>query len=484
MQLTIFKRLTLGYCAFAILLIGLGVYVVVQLNRLNRLTWTVVRQDGETVRLAEALDSMAVALARFEKKHLVTGDMAFFTRFQEIRTRFLESHMAMQNHVDSDALRVILETIGTNSYAYFALIDQERELMEGDSSRQADIYHDRKADLLDQIRLSLQTIMGQARQARDQKILLSSRISVDVIRISIITIVIGGLIGLFISFINARRINRSLHRLQAKTHDVANGRFGTLPPIESPPEIAALTRDFNGMCDRLQELNDMKEDFIYHVSHELRTPLTAIREASSMLLEGCYTGRPDHQNQLLTIVKGECERLIKSINRMLDLSRMEAQMMDYVFNTIAILPLVRACILKLAPIAVAKNILLELAPNDAQPKVRADQDRLYQLMDNLLGNALKYTGAGGDVRIELQPDADDAGFLQVRITDTGCGIPQNALKSIFDKFRRIDSGQDTERGTGLGLSIAKHIVMAHGGKIWATSQPGSGSVFCFTLPVV
>ena len=484
MQLTIFKRLTLGYCAFALLLIGLGVYVVVQLNRLNRLTWAVVRQDGETVRLAEALDSMAIALARFEKKHLVTEDIAFFNRFQEIRTRFLESHMAMQYHVDSDALQEILETIGTHSYAYFALIDQEREIMEGDGGRQADIYHDRKADLLDQIRLSLQTIIGQARQARDQKILLSSHISVNVIRISIITIGIGGLIGLFISFINARRINRSLHRLQAKTHDVANGHFSTLPPTESPPEIAALTRDFNGMCERLQELNDMKEDFIYHVSHELRTPLTAIREASSMLLEGCFTGRPDHQNQLLTIVKGECERLIKSINRMLDLSRMEAQMMDYAFTTITILPLVRACILKLAPIAVAKNVVLELTPTDTLPNVRADQDRLYQLMENLLGNALKYTGAGGGVHIALQPDADDTGFLRVEITDTGCGIPQNALTTIFDKFRRIDSGQDTERGTGLGLSIAKHIVMAHGGKIWATSQPGNGSVFCFTLPVV
>jgi len=484
MQLTIFKRLTLGYCAFAILLIGLGVYVSVQLNRLNRLTWAVVRQDGETVRLAEALDSMSVALARFEKKHLVTGDAAFFTRFQEIRTRFLSFHMTMQNHVESDALQMILDTIGTHSYAYFALIDQERELMEGAGGRQADIYHDRKADLRDQIRLSLQTIIGQARLARDEKILLSSRISVNVIRISSITIGIGGFIGLFISFINARRINRSLHGLQEKTHDVANGRFGTLPPIESPPEIAALTRDFNRMCDRLQELNDMKEDFIYHVSHELRTPLTAIREASSMLREGCFTERPDYQNQLLTIVQGECERLIKSINRMLDLSRMEAQMMDYGFDAIAILPLMRACILKLAPIAVAKRVTLELTPNDTLPKVRADQDRLYQLMDNLLGNALKYTGTGGGVQIALQPDGDDAGFLRVQITDTGCGIPQNALKTIFDKFRRIDSGQETERGTGLGLSIAKHIVMAHGGKIWATSQPGNGSVFCFTLPVV
>jgi two-component system sensor histidine kinase GlrK len=260
-------------------------------------------------------------------------------------------------------------------------------------------------------------------------------------------------------------------------------RFGTLPPVESPPEIAALTHDFNRMCERLKELNDMKEDFIYHVSHELRTPLTAIREASSMLMEGCYTGRPAHQNQLLTIVHGECERLIQSINRMLDLSRMEAQMMEYVFKTVDVLPLVRSCILKLAPIAVAKQILLELKPCDPLPKVQADENCINQLMDNLLGNALKYTESGGEVLIALGQDSEDDRFIQVQIIDSGCGIPQSALETIFDKFRRIDQGQDTERGTGLGLSIAKHIVMAHGGKIWATSQPGSGSAFTFTLPV-
>ena len=483
MKLTLFRRLTLGYGVFVILLMGLGIYVSSQLGRLNRLTWAVVMRDGETVRLAEGLDTMAGALARFEKKHLVTGDKAFFERFQEIRREFLQSLQAMQNHIDTNDVRAILGDIDTDSHTYFVLIDRERELMGNDFGRRADIYHDRKADLLDRIRLSLQTIIGEARQARDTKILLSSRISVEVIRTGAVTVSMGGLIGLIISFISARQINRSIERLQQKTHEVAQSRFGNLPPVESPPEIAALTHDFNRMCNRLKELNDMKEDFIYHVSHELRTPLTAIREASSMLKEGCYTQRPAQQNELLTIVHGECERLIQSINRMLDLSRMEAQMMEYAFRAMDILPLVRSSILKLAPIAVAKKILLELKPSDPLPKVRADGDCLNQLMDNLLGNALKYTDSGGDVMIDLERDTDDDQFIRVAITDTGRGIPQNQLETIFDKFRRIDRGQDTERGTGLGLSIAKHIVMAHGGKIWATSQPGSGSVFYFTLPV-
>lgn len=483
MQLTIFKRLTLGYGVFVILLIGLGGYVSLQLKHLNRLTQAVVLQDGETVRRAEALDSMTGSLARFEKKHLVTGDSAFFTRFQEIRERFLESHRALQTHVDSERLSAHLGDIGRAVTTYFQLIDQERKRMGEGGFRKADIHHDRKADLLEQIRLSLQAIMMQARQARDEKILLSSRIRVHVIRVGIVAILVGGLIGLGISFFNARQINCAIKRLQAKTHEVAESRFSTLPPVESPPEIAALTRDFNRMCSRLEELNAMKEDFISHASHELRTPLTAIREASSMLLEGCFDERPDRRKHLLTIVNSECERLINSINRMLDLSRMEAHMMDYAFNTIDIMTLMRTCILKLAPIAMAKNVLLELTPCKGLPNVTADEDRLRQLMDNLLGNALKYTDTGGDVRITLQSDTYAEGFLRVEIADSGCGIPRSELNSIFDKFHRIDNGQDTERGTGLGLSIAKHIVRAHGGKIWATSQYGSGSTFAFTLPV-
>ena len=103
--------------------------------------------------------------------------------------------------------------------------------------------------------------------------------------------------------------------------------------------------------------------------------------------------------------------------------------------------------------------------------------------NNLLSNARDAMESSAAKIITVRTREAD-GEVVLEISDTGCGIPQNALKTIFDKFRRIDSGQETERGTGLGLSIAKHIVMAHGGKIWATSQPGNGSVFCFTLPVV
>jgi two-component system sensor histidine kinase GlrK len=237
------------------------------------------------------------------------------------------------------------------------------------------------------------------------------------------------------------------------------------------------------MCDRLRELDELKEDFISHVSHELRTPLTAIREASGLLIEGAFADEPKSSQELLTIVKDECERLIVSVNRILDLSRMEAKMMDYHFNRVSLINYIRKCLLKLAPIAKRKNIILKLRRQKHLPDIRMDTERIIQLLDNLVGNALKFTDEGGSVIVKVLLKNHDSKMIQVSISDTGCGIHRENMEKIFDKFKRIECGQETARGTGLGLSIAKHVITAHGGEIWVESNLGKGSTFFFTLPV-
>jgi two-component system sensor histidine kinase GlrK len=113
-----------------------------------------------------------------------------------------------------------------------------------------------------------------------------------------------------------------------------------------------------------------------------------------------------------------------------------------------------------------------------------DEERIGQLMENLIDNALKFTAAGGKVVIEAVLKNIGTRFIQVCVSDTGCGIPVENLEKIFDRFKRIESGRETPRGTGLGLSISKYIVADHGGKIWAQSTPEQGSTFYFTLPVL
>ena len=263
----------------------------------------------------------------------------------------------------------------------------------------------------------------------------------------------------------------------------ANGKFEEIHNISAPPEIRELADDFNLMCERLKELDEMKKDFISHVSHTLRTPLTAMKEASSMLLEGTYADVPAKQNQLLAITKKECVRLIDSVNRILDLSRMEAKMMDYQLKQSQLFPVIQQTVLKLAPIAQRKQIDLELRPSKNLPAVNMDEERIGQVMENLIGNALKFSAGGAKVVIKAALENTGNHLIEVSVMDTGCGIPVENLGKIFDRFKRIDRGREPPLGTGLGLSIAKYIIADHGGKIWAQSEPGQGSTFFFTLPV-
>jgi two-component system sensor histidine kinase GlrK len=162
---------------------------------------------------------------------------------------------------------------------------------------------------------------------------------------------------------------------------------------------------------------------------------------------------------------------------------MEAKMMEYHFNRVSFSYCIRKCLLKLAPIAKRKNIMFKLRQQKHLPDILMDTERIGQLLDNLVGNALKFTGEGGSVIITILLKNHGRETIQVSISDTGRGIHKENMENIFHKFKRIECGQETARGTGLGLSIAKHVITAHGGKIWVESTLGKGSTFFFTLPV-
>ena len=300
---------------------------------------------------------------------------------------------------------------------------------------------------------------------------------------TVFTAILTVLVGVLISFLNTRSINHSIILLQKKTKELAKGTYEKIPEIKAPPEIKALADDFNTMSDKLRRLDEMKVDFINHVSHELRTPLTAIKEASSMLMEGTYNNDAEKQHQLLTITQEECERLINSVNRILDFSRMEAQMMEYRFTACNLIPVIQRTVKKLTPIAQSKKIKLELKPPLKLPAVRIDEERIGQVLENLIANALKFTAEKGRIFIQTVPVNRKKNFVCVAVSDTGMGVNEKHLQIIFNKYSRGQADGHRIRGSGLGLSIAKYIITDHGGQIWATSEPGKGSTFFFALPV-
>jgi two-component system sensor histidine kinase GlrK len=484
MRFTIFERLAFGYLVIMLLVIFLGGYVSLKLNQLLRLTQSVATAEEEMIQPIEDLLHTVFSQVGFEKKYVISKDPDFYVRFLELKDRVNKALEDLEKSASTEVEeKLILQAMGLYAH-YLDLFEREVKMLQEDSNYPQEEYGVEKEGTIEALNQGLKKAILIARSNQSTEMTISTQISSHIYKVASIAATLVILAGLLISFLNTRSINRSILLLKQRTKEIAKGRFEKIRIPASIPEIKELADDFNHMCERLKELDEMKAGFISHVSHELRTPLTAIKEASSMLIEGTYRGSPQKEQELLKITRAECERLIASVNRILDLSRMEGNMMDYHFRTCSVIPVIKDTVLKLTPIAHRKDIRLSIEPLGDLPQVRIDEVRIGQVLEDLIGNALKFTPEGGRIAINSTLSEDYPGSILVSVSDDGCGIRKEDLEKIFERFKRIDNGQQPATGTGLGLSIAKYTLSAHGGRIWAQSEPGKGSTFFFTLSVV
>jgi len=482
MKLTIFTRFIVSYLAIILLIFCLGVYAILSLNYVNQSMDYIISVDGATVMITTELTDTLLTQLGFEEKYFVLRDQDFYKHFWKAEDSFLKPMEKLQVLADTSQKRMLVKETKDAYNLYISLFRKEGSLLvrKKDDGRYKS-YRGKREKLINEIDQNLKEIARMADVDRENKTQAAGAVSTQVKKVTTAMVGIAILMVILISVLNTRSINRPIILLKEKTKEVAKGRYPQSLNIPSPPEIRDLAAAFNTMCERLKELDDMKIDFISHVSHKLRTPLTAIQEASSMLLDGVFKRAPEREHELFSIIKEECKRLIDEFTRILDLSRMEAGMMDYHFENFDIIPIIRKTVLNLTPLAQKKGIDLEMNLKAGLPLARMDQERITQVLEDLLGNALKFTAEKGTITISASTSKN--GMLEVSVADTGCGIPNKELEGVFDKFKRIEGGRAAERGTGLGLSLAKHIITVHGGKIWAGSEPGKGSVFSFTLPV-
>jgi signal transduction histidine kinase len=233
---------------------------------------------------------------------------------------------------------------------------------------------------------------------------------------------------------------------------------------------------------KLKQMDRLKSQFLAHVSHELRTPLTSIVGFTDNMLEGLVGALNLKQEQYLSRIKANSARLARMITDLLDLSRVEAGKMAVSFDQVALPALVSEVIEQIRPLAYAKEIRLQCHTVAPDITVRADPDRVSQIVTNLLDNAIKYTDEGGTVTVVIS--AASAGIATVSVTDTGQGIPRDALAKLFDPFFRVNQQErNHSKGLGLGLAIVKELVELHGGTITVESEVGKGSTFESTLPL-
>jgi PAS domain S-box-containing protein len=235
------------------------------------------------------------------------------------------------------------------------------------------------------------------------------------------------------------------------------------------------------MNEKLLELQTVKDDFLSSVSHELRTPLTSIRSFSEILLSN-EDAEDEVKQEFISIINKESERLTRLINDVLDLAKIEAGKLSIRVADLDLEELTGEVVRSLAPLADERGISLESEIPPDLPPVKADRDKLQQVLTNLLSNAIKFGAEGTPVLIDAQLKSD--GMVEVSVSDQGQGIPEEELERVFDKFRQVgDSLTDKPQGSGLGLAICREIIGLHGGRIWARSRPGHGSSFYFTLSI-
>jgi signal transduction histidine kinase len=232
---------------------------------------------------------------------------------------------------------------------------------------------------------------------------------------------------------------------------------------------------------RVQEVNQLKSEFVSLVSHELRTPLTAISGYLDLLLEAPGAQSTAKQQELLGIVKRNAERLVKLIDDLLDLSRIESGKVELRITAVDIVALITEVVSLLQPQFEAKGQELSFDQTQTLPAVAGDAERIRQILINVLSNAYKYTPQGG--QIWLTARAEDR-WVRIDVRDNGIGLSPDEQAHLFDRFFRArqPTTQNVE-GTGLGLPITRLLVDMHGGRIAVTSAPGKGSTFSFTLPV-
>jgi len=290
------------------------------------------------------------------------------------------------------------------------------------------------------------------------------------------------LAAVVLSLLVSRRVVEPVRGMMAASHRIAEGNFdervglrGSAAP-EEMDELDRLAVSFNQMAARLERTEVMRRELIGDVAHELRTPLSAIRGWLEGLLDGVLP--PDEEN--LMRVYQEASRLQRLVDDLQELSRVEAGAFELKVQPISPARLVNHAVDRLARQFEEKEVKLEVGLPSVLPLVLADEDRIAQVLLNLLGNALQYTPGRRTVKIGASRQDDQVVF---DVRDEGIGIPAEHLSHVFTRFYRVDHSRSRPGGgSGIGLTIAKHLVEAHGGRIWAESPgPEQGSTFRFTL---
>jgi signal transduction histidine kinase len=492
-------RIISGYGLFIAVLIALVVYQVITINRMQLIIHnlsSISFQNGlaclEAMRDRDLVEEFTI------KSFATRADPDYLKKLQESQKGFESRLREIKTFANTPEEQTEVDKLSQLWNAY--LVDQGIMLQNLKSSRTLILPESLHNDL-EQLRTQTLAIYKMGVSSMSSKVEKSRKTGDTAALVLYCAALIALAISVLVSYLIFRSISKPLAQLTEGTRAIAEGKFFHRMDAARNDEFSQLAGDFNTMALRLNELDEMKKDFVSHVSHELKAPLASMQETIQLMLDRIPGPLTDKQKRLLELNLQSGMRLTSMISNLLDLSRTEAGVMEYELKDQDLVPLVRTAIEEFGVQAPERQLQIKtIFPSDPL-MVECDGDRIIQVVVNLVGNAVKFSPRTATVAVEVKavrefpegmPEhgrrlvstASNQGryFGLVTISDSGPGIPDADKERIFEKFHQIKQRKKIAgQGVGLGLSICRTIALAHRGAIWAEDNPGGGSRFRLLL---
>jgi signal transduction histidine kinase len=453
---------------------GLSLRAIDRLASANR---EIVTRAVPALRLTAAAREAIEPLMRLEARAVIFGDPHYTSAWTERAAQLAEDLERLVGFAQSTGENLYLREASAAFDAYRRVVARERALIQMGDQRGAASLTDGEARMLGE---RVEERLGALMSATHTQVL---SVEAETARVegrmwTSVLVALGAAVGLALlgAAVLAHRMTRSLAELSSAAAAVAAGRFREPIVVKSRDEIGSVARSFNSMVGQLRQVEESRREFFATVSHELRSPLTSIRGAAELLREGIPGPLTDKQKRLADIVSGSSGRLLRLVNQILEMSRLQAGLVDIERRPLDLADLVDRAAEELHPLASDASVTLECERIGTSFTYYGDVERLHQVVVNLGANAIRFTQPGGRVVTRV---IDAGPEFEVQVEDTGVGIPADALPHIFDAYRQAHRQRG---GTGLGLAIVRGIAEAHGGRVTVESREGKGSRFTVLLP--
>ena len=482
---TVHAKLLAAFLAMAVLLVSVGAVGLHVLSRVNE--------------RAERLVKLQQKIAAYRQlQHDTTAQLYSISMgFVGGDERSLDAAIRQRNQFSNDLDRLrfvardeiaLFTRLRADYDEFIGVVTQIVELIRtGRSGEARELQLARAGPLANRLERLTNQLVNRAEAAMLASVVASQE-AYDTSRMVVIGFAIGAIVlALVLGYAISWSIIGPVKQMEARLREIAAGAFLQQVSIPNRDELGALADNLNRMSEELGHLYQQlatasrhKSQFLANMSHELRTPLNAVIGYSELILDGIYGEVPEKVRGVMERVEVSGRHLLGLINDVLDLSKIEAGQLTLSLTDYSMRDVVDTAVAAVEALAAAKGLGLKTSVPQELPIGLGDQQRLIQVLLNLLGNAIKFTEAG-EIRVEV---GVTKGEFVVSVVDTGPGIPANDHRRIFEEFQQLDSSSTRSKGgSGLGLSIALRIVKLHGGSIDVLSTPGEGSIFRVILPV-